>query len=269
MATTYPTLDSDWTPINPSACPSSTDYWQWDYGSGSSQDTVLGGPSQTTNGCLPTGWEGQKTYLAAQCPPSYSLACGGQYDSAYTCCPTTYMFSCVSVSTFTDEMAPTFRCKSQFTSSTAAAVTHWDIGVRTTDVGIRNLTSANHLFALGIVYVTPTSSTSSSSPSSSKSQSFGSPSGSESLTVGASAGVGIGVACGIVLVAALVGWFIYRRKFLPNHSRHSGNRNVTLGDEHGGGAVPGTGHNGGGVKVNNPVGTTQLFELPQRPAELH
>lgn len=262
-AITSPTLASDWTPASPSACPSPTNYWRWDYGEGLPGDTVLGGPSQTTNGCLPTGWDGQMTYLGAQCPSSYSSACGGTSNSPYTCCPTAYLFSCVSVTGFTNAIAPTFRCMSQFTSSTTAVITHWAVQARTTDLETHNLTSPLHLFALGIIYATPapTSSTSSSTPSGNSERV------SDGLTVGASVGVGVGVAVGILLIAALVGWFVYRRRFSRHHPRRLSNKDVALVTVHGGRGAS-TGHNEGGVNVNNPVDTTRLFELPQQSTEL-
>ncbi|ROV90226.1 hypothetical protein VMCG_10249 [Cytospora schulzeri] len=261
MATiTSSTLASDWTPANPSACPSPTDYWQWDYGQGLPEDTVLGGPSQTTNGCLPTGWDGQMTYLGAQCPSSYSPACGGTSNSPITCCPTAYAFSCVSVTGFTNVMAPTFRCVSQYTSSTTAVVTHWAVQARTTDVGTRDLMSPWHLFALGILYATPAPSSSSSTPSPTPNDNpeRGSDDG---LSVGASVGVGVGVASGILLIAALLFWLVYRRRFSRRRPMRPPKRDVVLDAVHGGKGAS-TSHNKGDVNVHNTFGAARPFELP-------
>lgn len=269
---TLSTIASDWKPANPSACPSPTDYWQWDYGEGLPEDTVLGGPSQTSNGCLPTSWDGQMTYLGARCPSSYTPACGGSHGLPFTCCPTAYSFSCVPSTTFTNEIAPTFRCMSQYASSFTAVVTRWDVqAAKSTDVSIRNLTSPNHLFALGILYATPPPPTSSSTSTSSipSSTPSGSPEGDpDGITVGASAGIGAGVACGILLIAGVVGWFLYRRRSSGRHPRRPTDRDVILEDVHGGRGAS-TGYNDGGVKVNDQFDTTQRFELPEPSAELH
>lgn len=269
-----PTLASDWTPANPSACPDQTNYWQWDYGRGigsAPNYTVLGGPSQTTNGCLPTGWDGQMTYLGAQCPSSYTAACGGTHNSPYTCCPTAYSFSCFPLTEFPNEMEPTFRCMSQYTSSSTAVITYWDVQANTTEQNTRPQTSPSHLFALGIIYATPAPAASTKSPTSSVNSSP-TPSdslekGSDGLTVGASAGVGVGVAGGILLIAVLVGWLIYRRKSFRHHPRRPSSKEVALHTWHGGRDAS-TGHNGGGVDANKPGDTPQLFELPQHPTEL-
>lgn len=278
--TSLPSLASTWTVATPSACPNlnPNEYWIWDYGAAPTvalgAGTVLGGPSQTTNGCLPTGWDGLVTYLGAQCPSGFSTACGGTYGSAYTCCPTVYSFSCVAPASNT--FAPTFRCMSQYTSHSTATVTHWTVqqGPTATSIETRNLTSPNHLFAMGVIYTTPapTSSASASTPpldttsSSSSTPSNGSETGSDSLTVGASAGIGVSVGVVVMLIAVL-GWFAYRRRLSSNSQRHSFKNDlirVPVSELNGTDAR----QNEAGINVNKSVDRTQLSELPEQVIEL-
>lgn len=88
-----PTLPPSWSPTV-AGCLSTSDFWQWDYGSKEDARTVLGGPSQTTN-CLPTSWASDVIYSGSECPLYYTSACQGNDSfSAVTCCPSYVLFCC-------------------------------------------------------------------------------------------------------------------------------------------------------------------------------
>ncbi|KAA8649500.1 uncharacterized protein ATNIH1004_002171 [Aspergillus tanneri] len=75
-----------------------------------------------------------------------------------------------------------------------------------------------HLFAVGLVYATPTATNADSTATATETTSSTSTSTSEpsrtdesSISGGAAAGIGIGSAAGVVFIAILA-WFIYRRR---------------------------------------------------------
>lgn len=146
-------------------------------------------------------------------------------------------------------------------------------GPAATSVLTLNLTSPLHLFALAVLYVTPTStlsdasSTASSGVTSTSSSGAGgsASTGSNGLGVGASAGIGIGVGLGLVLVA-LLGWMSYRKRASRRSRIHSSKRPSKLlpvVKERGDGAI--TGPVDARIERNNAQAdhTTDLSELPE------
>lgn len=159
-ATAPVTLKGDWVPTNQANCLKTDDIWQWDYGIPEDRRTVVGAPSQTTE-CLPRGWSRRMTYEGTQCPPRYTEACQATDDAVATvCCPTIHDFSCQPSSDLaTGPHASIFRCMSQYTDSGSWVVTQTFMTAATASTSLATPTYGTdyHLFALAIIYATPTS----------------------------------------------------------------------------------------------------------------
>lgn len=162
MSTTAaPSLPGDWVPSVQASCLKASDTWQWDYGIPENRRTVLGGPYQTTE-CLPESWDSAMTYIGTRCPPRYSEACPNHPDGGpVTCCPTmgaSTTFTCEASSDLSSADASMFRCVSQFTDNSTCIVTRTYMAASGPSSDIETQTHATnlHLFALGIVYTTPT-----------------------------------------------------------------------------------------------------------------
>lgn len=152
-------LRGDWVPNNQANCLKTDDIWQWDYGIPEDRRTVLGAPSQTSE-CLPRGWSRSMTYEGTQCPPRYTEACQATEASlAVVCCPTLHDFTCQPSSDLaTAPHASIFRCMSQFTDTGSWVVTRTYMSAdASTILGTPTYSPSLHLFALAIVYATPTS----------------------------------------------------------------------------------------------------------------
>lgn len=120
---------------------------------------MLGGPFQTTE-CLPSSWGSDITYTGTQCPPRYTEACRVQASGgAVTCCPTVDSFSCMASSDLaTAPDASLFRCESQYTDNGTDIVTRTYMAatVPSSDVETQTYKTNLHLFALAIVWASPT-----------------------------------------------------------------------------------------------------------------
>ncbi|TGJ81077.1 hypothetical protein E0Z10_g7679 [Xylaria hypoxylon] len=176
-----PTLPADWTPTS-SGCLRTEDYWIWDFNATAfDARTVLGGPSQTTN-CFASTWDPTITYQE-----TWSAGVHGEW----------------------------FRCVSRYDNQEVMTLTRTDFQQNTIAMGTRTRKTSEHLFALALMYTTPTStSTTISSPISSPDPSTtGTPSGdtSSGLSAGAAAGIGVGAATAVITLALSL-WFIYRRR---------------------------------------------------------
>lgn len=154
------TLRGDWVPNNQANCLKTDDVWQWDYGIPEDRRTVVGGPSQTTE-CLPRYWSRSMTYEGTQCPPRYTEACQATEASlAVVCCPTIHDFSCMPTSDLeTAPHASIFRCMSEYTDTGTWVVTQTFMAAtaESTSLATPTYMPRYHLFALAIVYATPTS----------------------------------------------------------------------------------------------------------------
>lgn len=162
MSTTAaPILRGDWVPNNQAICLRTDDVWQWDYGIPEDMRTVVGAPSQTTE-CLPGGWGSDVTYEGTKCPPRYTKACQATENSlrlAVVCCPTIHDFVCPAESNLeTAPHASIFRCVSQYTDTGTWTLTRtFMTAAASTTVLTPGYDPSIHLFALGIIYATPTS----------------------------------------------------------------------------------------------------------------
>ncbi|KAI0378498.1 hypothetical protein F5Y04DRAFT_146059 [Hypomontagnella monticulosa] len=222
MATTTPTvtLPAGWTPSS-SGCLRTTDFWIWDYPEDRNQRTVLGGPSQTDN-CFPTTWNPTLTYDGSGCPPSYTSACQGPDSTApVTCCPTAYAFTCVAETDLGMRSADSFRCMSKHTTNGTIIVTRTAFRPNTIAIETRSRRTNEHLFALAMIYTTPTSMSTLSLPTdgSSTTTSGGdaptaTPSSetSSGLSAGAAAGIGVGTGLAVLMIAGFVAWYLLRRR---------------------------------------------------------
>ncbi|XXG98026.1 hypothetical protein Hte_004343 [Hypoxylon texense] len=225
MAT--PTLPADWTP-DKQGCLRTNDYWIWDYEVAADARTVLGGPSQTSD-CFPSTWDATGTYAGTQCPPQYTSACQGTDSAAaVTCCPTgAYSFACQAETWQPGIHAEAFRCQSKHTTGGAIVVTRTDLKKNTIAVETRTRSTHEHLFALAMLYTTPTSTATSSAitePSTTdssltpgaSSQAESSQTSSSALSTGEAAGVGVGVAVAVLMLASFLAWFLKRRRTSGN-----------------------------------------------------
>lgn len=101
------------------------------------------------------------TYEGTQCPPRYTEACQATEESlAVVCCPTMYDFSCQPSSDLaTGPHASIFRCMSQYTDTGSWVVTQTFMTAAEASTSLATPTYGPlyHLFALAIVYATPTS----------------------------------------------------------------------------------------------------------------
>lgn len=100
------------------------------------------------------------TYEGTQCPPRYTEACQATDDAtAVVCCPTIYDFSCQPSSDLaTGPHASIFRCMSQYTDTGSWVITQTFMSAEaSTNLATPTYNPAYHLFALAIVYATPTS----------------------------------------------------------------------------------------------------------------
>ncbi|RYP80912.1 hypothetical protein DL770_006070 [Monosporascus sp. CRB-9-2] len=209
------TLPGSWTPTAP-GCLRSTDFWIWRYDTdvrSSDMRTVLGGPTQTAD-CLAPTWQSDVVYAGTQCPPNYTQACG---EEAVTCCPDVYEFTCVPPPEPTRH-SEMFRCVSRWRTDEGATAVITVTDLRDNRIGVvtRSLLSYQHLFALAMVYTTPTEQSSSASETAppqitSSSSSPASGDGDSSIGAGAAAGVAVGVAAGVALIA-LATWVLWRRR---------------------------------------------------------
>ncbi|KAE8349773.1 hypothetical protein BDV28DRAFT_160206 [Aspergillus coremiiformis] len=203
--TQKPTLNPAWTP-SVYGCRAKGDFWIWDFHADDDRRTVLGGPSQTTN-CFPSTWNPTAAYDGTRCPVGYSSACtSGRVITKTVCCPTIYEFSCVE-DAYKKPHGVWFPCVSQYDTPMKRIVTRTDFAMNT--IGFLNVTQATnrHLFALGMVYATPTATASinTSSPTPDPS-----PTDQSAISVGAAAGIGVGCGVGVMLIT-LVAWFLIRR----------------------------------------------------------
>lgn len=161
MTTTQaPILPGDWVPSIQANCFKTDDLWRWDWGVPLDRRLALGGPTQTTE-CFPKDWDSTVTYKGSQCPPRYTEACRASTDAgAITCCPTVFGFSCApSTEISMKAHGNLFPCISPNTSNnsvvvtltlmTAADPTSTRVQTETTVVG-------NHLYALALIFETPT-----------------------------------------------------------------------------------------------------------------
>ncbi|KAI2620931.1 hypothetical protein GGS26DRAFT_297383 [Hypomontagnella submonticulosa] len=226
MTTTTPTvtLPAGWTPSS-SGCLRTTDFWIWDYPEDRNQRTVLGGPSQTDN-CFPSTWNPTLTYEGSGCPPQYTSACQGPDSTApVTCCPTAYAFSCIAETDLGIHSADTFRCVSKHNTGGTIVVTRTAFKPNTIAIETRTRKTNEHLFALAMIYKTPTSMPTSTLPTDSSSTITGTsmadgdsaaatPSGESTSGLGAGAAAGIGVGAGLVvlLIVGFVAWYLLRRR---------------------------------------------------------
>ncbi|KAI4868237.1 hypothetical protein F4820DRAFT_154509 [Hypoxylon rubiginosum] len=220
MAT--PTLPADWTP-DKQGCLRTNDYWIWDYEVAADRRTVLGGPSQTSD-CFPSTWDPTLTYGGTQCPPQYTSACQGTDSAAaVTCCPTgAYSFACQPENWQPGVHAENFRCQSKHTSGGTIVITRTDLKKNTVAVETKTRSTHEHLFALAMIYATPTSiatsstitappTTDSSLTPEASSQAESSQS-SSTLSKGEAAGIGVGVAVAVLMLASFLAWFLKRRR---------------------------------------------------------
>ncbi|KAI0171671.1 hypothetical protein GGR52DRAFT_432849 [Hypoxylon sp. FL1284] len=226
--TPTPTLPADFTP-DKQGCLRVNDYWIWDFEVDGDARTVLGGPSQI-NDCFPSTWGPTVTYAGTACPPRYTSACrGSDSAAAVTCCPTgAYHFACQAETWLPGLHGENFRCQSKHTTGGTIVVTRTAFKKNTLAVETTARNTNSHLFALAMMYTTPTSTSTSSTFTGSPmtvSSSIPEPSShddsseesSKGLTTSQAAGVGVGVALGVILLASLVAWFLwYRRKSARN-----------------------------------------------------
>ncbi|RWA10796.1 hypothetical protein EKO27_g4314 [Xylaria grammica] len=210
--TPSPTLEADWTPTS-SGCLRTDDYWIWEYNATAfDARTVLGGPSQTTN-CFASTWDPTVTYDGSACPAQYTSACQNSNGGAVTCCPSAYDFSCQPETWSTGVHAEWFRCVSRYGNREVMTLTRTDFQQNTIAMGTRTRQSYEHLFALALMYTTPTSTSATSYLPTSDPSSTEMPSGdtSSGLSAGAAAGIGVGAAVAVIILALLL-WFIFRRR---------------------------------------------------------
>ncbi|RYP71094.1 hypothetical protein DL771_005028 [Monosporascus sp. 5C6A] len=185
------TLPGGWTPTAP-GCLRSTDFWIWRYHPdvrSSDMRTVLGGPTQTTD-CLAPTWQSDEVV---------------------------YEFTCVA-SPEPTRHSEMFRCVSRWRTDEGATALITITDLRDNRIGVvtRPLLSYQHLFALAMVYTTPTEQ-SSSAPETEPPQ-ITSPSsppangdGNSSIGAGAAAGIAVGATAGVALIA-LATWVLWRRR---------------------------------------------------------
>lgn len=161
MTTTQaPTLPADWVPAIQANCIRTSDLWQWDWGVTSDRRLVMGGPTQTTE-CLPAEWNSAMTYIGSRCPPRYTEACRASTDAgAITCCPAAFDFSCPPVTDLSTAVhASLFQCMSAHASNGDAIVTRMFMTASdptSTRVETQSTRVGVHLFALAIIFATPT-----------------------------------------------------------------------------------------------------------------
>ncbi|KAF2972090.1 hypothetical protein GQX73_g1433 [Xylaria multiplex] len=215
--TPSPTLPADWIPTS-SGCLRTDDYWRWEYDAEAfDARTVLGGPSQTTN-CFASTWNPTITYAGSGCPPQYTSACQNANFGAVTCCPTAYDFSCQPETWSAGVHGEWFRCQSAYDSRAVMTLTRTDFQKNTLGMETNTRQTWEHLFALALMYTTPTSTsettslpTSSSEPTATSTPSTPSENTSSGLSAGAAAGIGVGATAAVIILALLL-WFLYRRK---------------------------------------------------------
>ncbi|KAK8001753.1 hypothetical protein PG991_013975 [Apiospora marii] len=225
--TAAPSLPGNWVPSK-AGCLNTKDWWIWSWNGGQMDArTVLGGPSQTDN-CFPSRGEPTGTYVGTQCPPNYtSASCSNtkSQEGAITCCPNAYAFSCVP-EPFSRPHLDWFRCISKHGTSGSPTVTMTDFQANTQKIYQPKQDPDQHLFAIAMVYQTP-SPTSASTPGISASASSGdappslpsetgpsqpaSSEGSNGLSAGASGGIGVGAGVGVLLLG-LIGFLLWRRR---------------------------------------------------------
>ncbi|KAI0969434.1 hypothetical protein F4678DRAFT_481385 [Xylaria arbuscula] len=223
--TPSPTLQTDWTPTS-SGCLRTSDLWIWDFdNTRSDARTVVGGPSQTTD-CFASTWNPTVTYAGAGCPSHYTSACSS--SGAVTCCPTIYDFDCQPKTSGTSNHIQWFPCQSLNDGNGAVTVTRTNFKKSTQATETRTGHTYEHLYALGVMYNTPLSSPSATTSSTSSENSSINPSltdtpsksSSSGLTAGAAAGIGVGVAAGVIILA-LLGWLMYRRRRASKASKEN------------------------------------------------
>ncbi|KAH8427108.1 uncharacterized protein LDX57_004825 [Aspergillus melleus] len=223
--TRRPTIPADWAPSK-AGCLRKEDYWLWLWPNKQHDNrTVLGGPSQTTD-CFPPTWAASDVYVGTSCPGDYTTASceGSDQRDTVTCCPNNHVFTC-AVSETEKAHGSLFPCRLKYTTERVVTATLTDFVSNTINVDEVTQKPGLHLYALGVLFVTPTPTSSDLSTSAvntepslsitasstSELSNISSPSSSTPLSAGASAGIGIGSAAGVILIAVL-GWFWYRRK---------------------------------------------------------
>lgn len=159
--TATPSLPGDWVPSVQANCLKTSDTWLWDYGPADNRWTVVGGPYQTTQ-CLPTSWNSAMTYTGTRCPPRYSEPCPNHPDGdPVTCCPTmgaSTTFTCAASSDLSLADGSIFRCVSQYATNGTAIVTRTYMAASgpSSDVSRQIYGTGQHLYALAIIYTSPT-----------------------------------------------------------------------------------------------------------------
>ncbi|KIW43812.1 uncharacterized protein PV06_04876 [Exophiala oligosperma] len=212
MSLTTPalTLTPSWT-ATVSSCTKSDDWWVWNYDDVDGNDAwvVIGGPSQVTD-CYPSGYGASATYAGSQCPSGFTQVSATVLDPDVVCCPTVKPFSYITSTVYREE---TFRCGSMFTADVTSSLTSTDFSLSTQVVTKTTIVPGQHLFALAIIYTTPTSSpTTAASTTPSATPSINGASGSSSLAAGAAAGIGVGATLIVLLLAVGVVGLVWRKR---------------------------------------------------------
>ncbi|KAI0892530.1 hypothetical protein F4806DRAFT_233388 [Annulohypoxylon nitens] len=218
MAT--PTLVNSWTPTV-SGCIRSSDFWIWDYEVNWNQRTVLGGPSQIQQ-CLPSSWDGTKTYEGTGCPSAYTSACHGTDSAgAVTCCPWAYAFTCQPQTTGGLD-GESFRCISQHTGTNKIVITRTALKVNTITFETRTIDPSLHLFALAVIYTTPTSAaTADSSIPTSSTTGISEAVQPATLSPGQAAGIGVGAGAGVFLIGFFIAFLLWRRRGMSDRAENA------------------------------------------------
>ncbi|KAI1437717.1 hypothetical protein GGR50DRAFT_22211 [Xylaria sp. CBS 124048] len=148
-----PTLPADWAPAA-TTCLQKDDYWIWDYEANLDAPTVIGPPAQTTECFTSPTWGPDVTYAATACPTLYTAACQDG-RGVVTCCPWVDHFTCQPETWGLDTHASERRCMSQYTSKHTVKVTRTYMTRGGTKVENRTASTNLHIFALAMMYTTP------------------------------------------------------------------------------------------------------------------
>ncbi|KAI7780085.1 hypothetical protein LA080_000002 [Diaporthe eres] len=214
------TIPAAWSPSP--ACLGSTDLWEWQ--KDITAPYVLGGPVETSS-CYPPGYTGatDASHQATACPTGFSQAC---VDADLTTrCSTAYNFVCNHNTGFAFLGATTFPSTSQWPTeglTTTITLTYTQLGPRAQSVASYVVTrysdsstvtfttsgsftttevvsDGGTLYAMAVVIIPPTQTTSQSTTSK-----------AGSLSSAAAIGLGVGVAVGVLVLAASA-FFVYHR----------------------------------------------------------
>ncbi|KUJ14473.1 uncharacterized protein LY89DRAFT_736507 [Mollisia scopiformis] len=146
---------------------------------------------------------GSATTAALCCPSGYTaLNYDHQCDSQFPLGTNTILYKNPSSAINGDWVVPTTVDTALYVAATASATSYWTVFGDGIPIWFeaRDLSTATQTST-----PTPTTSPISSTTSATST-------GSSGLTTGAKAGIGIGVSLGVVTIAALIGWFLFRRK---------------------------------------------------------